>query len=243
MQKNHDVMVKDLAELAGIPPRKAQSILRNCNYDLQRAANAIFSGEVEVDSAATAVASKIYEQYVDPDEKEIGIDGTIQFIQDLGVPLEDPVVLAVAKELGSPAMGRFPRTEFIAGCVRLGPSMDELKASVEQLRNKMNDDLSYFTEVYRFTFGFNMQERGQRMLSTETAVEYWKLLLTGKFALLDQWVDFVLTVHNKKSISKDTWNMIWDFAKYQKTDPDLSQYDEEAAWPSIIDEFVEHIKS
>lgn len=36
--------------------------------------------------------------------------------------------------------------------------------------------------------------------------------------------------------------MIWDFAKYMRQDPDLVEYDEEGAWPSAIDEFVEYLK-
>lgn len=75
----------------------------------------------------------------------------------------------------------------------------------------------------------------------ETAIDYWNLLLAGKFPLLDQWVTFVSTIY-KRNVSKDTWNMIWDFAKYMRQDPNLEEYDEEGAWPSAIDEFVEYLK-
>lgn len=46
---------------------------------------------------------------------EIGIDGTISYIQDLGLELEDPLVLAVATLLKSPSVGCFPKSLFILG--------------------------------------------------------------------------------------------------------------------------------
>lgn len=36
--------------------------------------------------------------------------------------------------------------------------------------------------------------------------------------------------------------MILEFANYIPNDPDLENYDLEASWPSVIDEFVEYLK-
>lgn len=195
-----------------------------------------------MESGSIAAITKIFKQYADKDEKEISIDGTIQYIQDLGLDLEDPVVLAVAKELNSPTMGRFPRQDFISGWAKWNvSSFDDMKRAVELMGDKLQNDDDYFTQVYRFTFKFNMQDEGQRILSQESAVDYWKLLLSDKFPILDKWITF-LQERYKRGISKDTWNMIWDFAKYYKSDPNLQSYDEEGAWPSVIDEFVEYLK-
>ncbi|CAE8610545.1 unnamed protein product [Polarella glacialis] len=56
---------------------------------------------------------------------------------------------------------------------------------------------------------------------------------------LDIWIGFV-EEKVKNAISKDTWMMLYDLATQVK--PDLSDYDENGAWPVLIDEFVEHVR-
>ncbi|AQK83398.1 Defective in cullin neddylation protein [Zea mays] len=46
-------------------------------------------------------------------------------------------------------------------------------------------------------------------------------------------------VRHNKAISRDTWSQLLEFVK--TTDPQLSNYDDEGAWPYLIDEFVEYL--
>jgi DCN1-like protein 1/2 len=75
----------------------------------------------------------------------------------------------------------------------------------------------------------------------DTAVAYWNLLLVPRHPIVTEWTTFV-TENYKRGISKDTWNMILEFTTYYESDPSLASYDEEAAWPSVIDEFVEYLR-
>ena len=49
----------------------------------------------------------------EPDK--IGIEGSMRYLTDLGVKLDEVVVLAILTELGAPTMGEFTREGFVSG--------------------------------------------------------------------------------------------------------------------------------
>ncbi|KAI8898158.1 potentiating neddylation domain-containing protein [Globomyces pollinis-pini] len=90
--------------------------------------------------------------------------------------------------------------------------------------------------IYLFTFQFARLEN-QRALGFETAIAFWDLLLVGRFKYLELWKKF-LTEHHGKAITKDTWNLFWDFIT--TSSPDFADHDTDGAWPVLIDSFVEY---
>lgn len=97
-----------------------------------------------------------------------------------------------------------------------------------------------FKDLYRFTFQFGLDaEEGQRSLQRDIAIALWRLVFTQDApAILEHWLDFLAeNPSGIRGISRDTWNMFLNFT--QTIGPDLTNYSEDEAWPSLFDTFVE----
>ena len=179
---------------------------------------------------------KYFNLYKDREEDVILAEGMERFCIDLSVDPTEFIVLVLAWKFEASQMCRFTREEFINGCQK----MEAFDA--KSLRNRfpqlLQDARSDFKDLYQFTFSFGLDHStGQRSLPTDMAVQLWDLVFTqDKPPVLDRWFGF-LRESDTRGISRDTWNMFLDFC--QNVAPDLSNYDESEAWPSLFDDFVE----
>ncbi|PON38706.1 Defective-in-cullin neddylation protein [Trema orientale] len=98
-------------------------------------------------------------------------------------------------------------------------------------------DFSEFSHFYDFVF-FICRENGQKNITVKKAVTAWRLVLDGRFRLLNHWCDFV-EKNQRHNISEDTWRQVLAFSRC--VHENLEGYDPEGAWPVLIDEFVEHM--
>uniref|UniRef100_A0AAQ4RJ41 DCN1-like protein n=1 Tax=Gasterosteus aculeatus aculeatus TaxID=481459 RepID=A0AAQ4RJ41_GASAC len=175
---------------------------------------------------------QLYNRYRDPhDDNKIGIDGIQQFCDDLALDPASISVLLIAWKFRAATQCEFSKLEFMDGMAEQGcDSIEKLKAQLPKMDQELKDQ-GKFKDFYQFTFNF-AKNPGQKGLDLEMAIAYWNLVL-----LISQDNSKNTNEHHKRSIPKDTWNLLLDFST-MITD-DMSNYDEEGAWPVLIDDFVE----
>ncbi|XVF58283.1 hypothetical protein PTKIN_Ptkin07bG0052500 [Pterospermum kingtungense] len=86
---------------------------------------------------------------------------------------------------------------------------DELLKLMSQL--DLMVDFSEFSCFYDFVF-FVCRENGQKNITVSRAVAAWRLVLAGRFRLLNQWCDYV-EKNQRHNISEDTWQQVLAFSR------------------------------
>jgi len=221
----------------------AIDLLKKSNWDSDRACDLYFSNPKTQEKKPNKLTKKtedLFNKYKEPKEEYIGMEGVQQFFNDLNVEALDPVTLVISYYFKAVTMGMYTKPEFCNGMAELKcETMAELKSQLKTLRAKLDNEKD-FKEVYRYTFGFAKDTTG-RNLNFESAKALWEILLKGKFPFLEQWIEFLETRPQKNDVPKDLWNMLLEF--HYATRGDLNKYVDDGAWPVMIDEFVEHLKS
>lgn len=224
-------------EFTQLSERESIQLLRAVNWNMQTAVNRFYERQRSCDIQQVKA---MFNKYKDPQRPDVvSVDGTMMLCEDLSIEPTQLEFLLLSHQLNSERMGEFSREGFVQGCMDLeADNIDKLK---EQLHTKLLHDYENpdgFRKVYNYAFLFGRQT-GQRSLALEAAIELWRLLLSNRSSLLEQWIQFLQERHNK-TISRDTWNLFLDFNN--QVNMDLQNYDPEGAWPILIDEFVEYKK-
>jgi len=178
----------------------------------------------------------LFEKYKEADNPQIGPEGVEALCRDIGVEPEDVVVLVLAWHLNAQSMGYFKKEEFISGLQALNlDTVDKLKSHLKVLRSEL-DDQSKFKDIYRYAFGF-AKEKEQKILDLATSDAMLDLLMGNRFPHTEKLRQFLKEQTTYKSINLDQWMNILEFSRTIKAD--LSNYDENGAWPVLLDEYCD----
>lgn len=183
----------------------------------------------------------LFEQYKDENEDNILAEGIERLCQDLQVSPDDFKVLVLAWKLNAEQMCRFTRSEFITGLKTIrADSLKSIQIRLPELVSEIEQNDELFRDLYRFTFRFGLDSAsGQRILPIDMATILWRLVFTIREPpILNRWLNFLETHQMIRGIPKDTWNMFLNFSEHVGND--LSCYDDNEAWPSLFDDFVEY---
>lgn len=239
-QKQTVAMFRDMTNCT---EASAQKYLKATRYNLELAVDTYLrKHSTSTSRVDPKQLEKIFNQYADQTKDEIPIEGSIRYLEDINLGLEEVGVLGLAMELNAPTQGIFTKQGFIKGWTSLGVSslsgmkdhVSTLSASLSKITSPPSD---LFKKTYLHTFTFALTPPS-RTLPLDSALVFWDLLLTNRFSRLPQWKEFL--VGKNRGVSRDVWNLLLDFSETVKHD--LSDYDEMEAWPVVIDEFVAWVK-
>ncbi|KAK4975598.1 Scaffold-type E3 ligase [Elasticomyces elasticus] len=234
--------------------------LKQYSWNLDQAVNAFYTGGNNTAAASPhqQTLSKLFDKYKDPQSKEAdkndevtNIEGTMKYFEDIGVGLEDVSFFIVSELLQSPSMGELTRRGFIDGWSSQGiDTLPKMKNHILARRSQLPDPAfrPTFKAIYKHAFPL-ARAQGQKVLALDFAVEYWKILLsppslawsTPSTPFLDLWLDFVQTRY-RRAVNKDMWEQTLRFAEMCLLDESMAWWNEEAAWPGVIDDFVEFVR-
>ena len=243
LNKTQKDKVKRFAAVADADEKTALAVLKEARWDLELGLETYFTSpsshfaSANVDAAAL---EKTYGEYRAADgthdDDIIDAVGIERLCADIGIDPVDPVILNVSSKMEAKTMGAYTKGEFFRGMTRMETSdARALKSKIPALRAEM-DDPAVFKRVFEYAFDF-AKEPNHKSLPPETATAMFKVLLDGRWPLVDEWCAF-LEKHEIKAVTRDTWTQTLEFSR--QIGEDMRGYDPAGAWPYLIDEFVEH---
>ncbi|KAH8102937.1 DUF298-domain-containing protein [Cristinia sonorae] len=103
-----------------------------------------------------------------------------------------------------------------------------------------HDPKKAFLEFYLFVYTLSKPPQS-RNIEIETACALWSVILAPRYPMVDDIISFINEKGTYKAVTKDLWSMMLEFC--QTVSPNLDDYDPEAAWPTLLDDYVSTKKS
>jgi len=213
-------------------------------------------------------ALELFSKYADSDDVNvIGPEGFEQLCTDANMPLDGQRPIIFAWQMGAKDMAKVTKEEWVSATTTLKvSSVSQISLAITELeellihgkppvkvpakKDQDYDRTSYFkysTDVKAafqklYAFSFNLAKpEASRNIEMETSVAFWTVLLVPKYSIMGEVVEFINEKGSYKATNKDLWTMMLEFC--ENVTPNLEGYDPEAAWPTLVDDFVAWKKS
>ncbi|KAH7285511.1 hypothetical protein KP509_33G031400 [Ceratopteris richardii] len=183
----------------------------------------------------------LFGQYADKNEElTIGPEGIEQLCRDLGVEPTDIKILLLAWKLQAARQGYFSLEEWRRGLKAMRvDTVDKLRKALPSLQLEVAN-IDVFRSFYTFAFQYCLTEPRQRTLDVETACQMLELVL-GDQPHVSSFITFLQEQKEYKVLTLDQWTGYLRFC--EEINPDFSNYDENQAWPLLLDNYVEWAKA
>ena len=185
----------------------------------------------------------MFAKYAESDASQIGPEGVETMCGDLGVQPDDVAVLHLAWKMRAERMGFFSKEEWYRGLYalgvcecRAGVTPEGLKESLPNAAREISDSREALVDFYTYAFKFCLTEPLQKTLDIETAVAMLNLVLPGA-PHTAAFVQFLQEQTEYKRVTLDQWTSFLRFN--EDVSESCENYDDSAAWPLLLDTFVE----
>jgi len=211
-------------------------------------------------------AEALFSQFADEDDPDlIGAEGIERLCKEAQLPLDGALPLLLSWQFGSHEMAKISKKEWREGTAALRVSsltsfavvlnvLNDLivlgrppaaTSRVKSQKGATYDTTRYdsyaadphkaLSSFYSFCFALAKPE-SSRNIDMETACALWTVVLAPQFPLITDVTEFINTTGSYKGVNKDLWSMMLEFCR--DTRQDLSNFEADGAWPTVIDDFV-----
>lgn len=186
---------------------------------------------------------QLYYTYANESSGMIDPEGIEYLCSDLEVEHTDVRILMLAWKMQAEKQGYFTLEEWRKGLKALrADTIAKLKKALPELENEVRRPSNY-VDFYSYAFRYCLTEEKQKSIDIESICELLELVLGSQYhQQVDMFIQYLKTQIDYKVINMDQWMGFYRFCN-EISFPDFSNYDEELAWPLILDNFVEWVKS
>ncbi|RAL41395.1 hypothetical protein DM860_010189 [Cuscuta australis] len=187
---------------------------------------------------------KWFYTYADGSSGLIEPDGVLHLCSDLEIDYTDVRILLLAWKMQAKKQGFFTLEEWRKGIKDLNvDTIERLKQTITKLVDEVKHYSTMLLDFYTYAFKYNLTEFSEKSVDKETCCTLLENILGSKFqSQIAKLIQYLMCQTEYKALNMDQWLGVYRFCQ-EISFPDCSNYGEEDAWPVILDDFVQMVKT